>query len=308
MKVCVIGGAGFIGRRVVRLLAAQGHEVVCADINAAPQFDDLGNQVRMARVDITQFEDVVATMATHKPQAVINLSYMLGDYKPRPAMKVNILGMDNCFEAARLCDVGHVVFASSIAVNGGQRHYGDKRIEETDPTVAAKQYAVHKVFNEWQAKEYREKHGMCITAVRAGNVSGVDKILGSVDHVRCIIGPAVGEKVSFVYRDRMRCVIYADDMAEVFVRIALKTKPEHPVYNTGGETLSLGEIANMVRQHIPDADISFEKETGGKDEVGAAAYLYSHERLAKEFGIQYAPFEQRVPQMIELARRRVAQD
>lgn len=308
MKVCVIGGAGFIGRRVVRLLAAQGHEVVCADINTTPRFDDLGTQVRMARVDITQFEDVVGTLATHKPQAVINLSYMLGDYKPRPAMKVNILGMDNCFEAARLCDVGHVVFASSIAVNGGQRHYGDKRIDENDPTVAAKQYAVHKVFNEWQAKEYREKHGMCVTAVRAGNVSGVDKILGSVDHVRCIVGPALGEKVSFVYRDRMRCVIYADDMAEVFVRIALKAKPEYPVYNTGGETLSLGDIADLVHQHIPDADISFEKETGGRDEVGAAAYLYSHERLTREFGIQYAPFEQRVPQMIELARRRVTQD
>lgn len=308
MKVCVIGGAGFIGRRVVRLLAAQGYEVVCADINTTPAFDDLGTQVRMARLDVSQFEDVVSVMATHKPQAVINLSYMLGDYKPRPAMKVNILGMDNCFEAARLCDVGHVVFASSIAVNGGQRHYGDKRIEETDPTVAAKQYAVHKVFNEWQAKEYREKHGMCITAVRAGNVSGVDKILGSVDHVRCIVGPALGEKVSFVYRDRMRCVIYADDMADVFARIALKAKPEFPVYNTGGETLSLGEIADMVRKYIPAADISFEKETGGKDEVGAAAYLYNNDRLVKEFGVRYAPIEQRVPQMIELARRRAAQE
>ncbi len=303
MIVCVIGGAGFIGRSVVRLLAAQGHEVVCADINTTPVFQDLGKQVQMVRVDITQFEDVVAMMATHKPQAVINLSFMLGDYKPRPAMKVNILGMDNCFEAARLCDVGHVVFASSIAVNGGQRHYGDKRIEETDPTVAAKQYAVHKVFNEWQAKEYREKHGMTITAVRAGNVSGVDKVLGSVDHVRCIVGPAMGEKVSFVHRDRMRCVIYADDMAEVFARIALKARPEHVVYNTGGETLSLGEIADMVRKHIPDADISFEKETGGKDEVGAAAYLYNNDRLVREFGFQFKPFEERVAQMIDMVRR-----
>ena len=71
MKFCIIGGAGFIGRRVVRLLAAQGHEVVCADINTTPRFDDLGTQVRMARVDITQFEDVVGTLATHKPQAVM---------------------------------------------------------------------------------------------------------------------------------------------------------------------------------------------------------------------------------------------
>jgi len=301
-KVCVVGGAGFIGRRVIRLLAAQGHEVVCADIHTPAVFDDLGKQVRMARVDVTRFEDVVATLAAHKPQAVINLSYMLGDYPPRPAMKVNILGMDNCFEAARLCDVGHVVFASSIAVNGGQHHYGDRPIVETDPTVAAKQYAVHKVFNEWQAKEYREKHGMCITAVRAGNVSGVDKVLGSVDHVRCIVGPARGEKVSFAHRDRMRCVIYADDMADVFARIALKDRPDHPVYNTGGETLSLGDIADMVRDVIPSADISFDKETGGKDEKGAAAYLYNNDRLVNEFGFRFAPFRQRVSQMVDIVR------
>jgi nucleoside-diphosphate-sugar epimerase len=302
MSYCVIGGAGFIGRRVVRLLASQGHEVVCLDINATPAFDDLGTQVRMVRMDLTQFEDVVAALATYKPEAVINLSYMLGDYLPRPAMKLNILGMDNCFEAARLCDVERVVFASSIAVNGGQRHYGNRRIEETDPVAATKQYAVHKVFNEWQAKEYRDKHGMRITAVRAANVSGVDKVLGSVDHVRCIVKPALGESVSFAHRDRMRCVVYADDIAEVFARIAQAPRPEHAIYNSGGETLSLGQIADLVRAVIPDADIGFEKETGGENEPGAGAYLFSNDRLVSEFGIRYLPYAQRVAQMIESVR------
>jgi nucleoside-diphosphate-sugar epimerase len=306
MKVCVIGGAGFIGRRVVRLLAAQGHEVVCADIAAAPQLDDLGRQVHRVRLDLTQFEDVAGVMAAHRPEVVINLSYMLGDYPPRPAFRLNILGMDNCFEAARLWDVRHVVFASSIAVNGGQRHYGDRPVDETDPTVAAKQYAVHKVFNEWQAKEYREKHGLCITAVRAANVSGVDKLLGSVDHVRCIVQPALGRPVSFVYRDRMRCIVHADDIAEVFTRIALKDRPDHSVYNSGGETLSLGQLADMVRRFIPAADITFEHDTGGVDEKGASAYSYSNERLVQEFGIRYRPYEQRVTQMIEMVRARGA--
>ena len=45
------------------------------------------------------------------------------------------------------------------------------------------QYAMHKIFNEWQAQDYREKHGMEITAIRPANVTGPDKIVGSVDHV-----------------------------------------------------------------------------------------------------------------------------
>ncbi|WP_029000955.1 NAD-dependent epimerase/dehydratase family protein [Azohydromonas australica] len=299
MKVFVIGGAGFIGRRVVRLLAAEGHEVVSLDI-ATADFSDLGCQVQSQHLDLTSFEDVIAAMATHKPQAVINLSYMRENL-PRPAMKVNVLGMDNCFEAARLADVAHVVYSSSIAVNGSQAPYGKRPILETDPPCPAKQYSVHKVFNEWQAKEYREKHGMRITGLRAAHIAGTDKLIGSVDHVQCIVNSALERKSLFDYRDRMRCIVYADDIAEVFVRLALKPKPEHTLYNSGGETLSLGQLAGIVRKFLPEADIAFEHDTGG--EAVSGGYLFDNQRLMSEFGIQYPPYEQRVGQMIASLRR-----
>ena len=155
---------------------------------------------------------------------------------------------------------------------------------------------MHKVFNEWQAKEYREKHGMCITGVRAAHVAGIDKLIGSVDHVQCIVKPALGQKAVFDYRDRMRCLIHADDMAEVFARIALAAKPAHVLYNSGGETLSLGQLADIVRAIIPDADISFERETGGEEKSGA--YLFDNQRLVDEFGVRYPPYRQRVAEMI----------
>lgn len=304
MIIAVMGGAGFLGRRIIRLLAARGHQIVSFDIVDSSMFDDLGTQVRSVRGDLTRFKDVIAAFITHKPDVVINLSYTLGSHHPPyPAMQLNIVGMENCFEAARLCDVRHVIFASSIAVNGSQELYGDKPVTETDPVSPNKQYAVHKVFNEWQAHEYRTKHNMQITGIRPANVSGIDKLIGSVDHVSCIVKPAMGEKIRFAYRDRMRCVVYVDDVAEIFTRIALAEKPAHHIYNTGGESLSLGQIADMVKVRIPDADISFEHETGGLFEAGATAYRFSHDRLATEFGIQYRPFDQRVEEMIKLVRQ-----
>ena len=121
MAIFVIGGTGFIGTRVIRLLAARGEEIVCMDINpGAASFEDLGKQVRVLRGDVTQFDDVMTATVSAKPSRIINLSYFLGsEHAPHVAMKLNILGMDNCFEAARLADV-HACGVRQFA--GGERH------------------------------------------------------------------------------------------------------------------------------------------------------------------------------------------
>src|SRR5579883_1635136 len=130
MSVLIIGGTGFIGRRLVPLLVQRGEEVVCMDIN--PQtaaYSQYGKQVRVVRGDVSQFDDVMEALVSAKPSRVVNLAYFLGsDYPPRVAFKLNILGMDNCFEACRLAGVNRVAYASSLAVSGEQSFYGDRLV------------------------------------------------------------------------------------------------------------------------------------------------------------------------------------
>jgi nucleoside-diphosphate-sugar epimerase len=303
MSIFIIGGTGFIGRRLIPLLAQRGEEIVCMDINPqTANYGDFGKQVRVVRGDVTQFGDVVAQMAAAKPSRVVNLAYLLGnEHPPRFAFKLNILGMDNCFEAARILGVNRVVYASSLAVSGEQKFYGDRVVTEEDFRHGHVQYAMHKIFNEWQAQDYREKHGLEITAIRPANVTGNDKIVGSVDHVFCITNPARGKAVSFPYKDAMRCPIHVDDIAEVFARVVMTDKPKHWVYSTGGTSISLGDLAEMVRGFLPDAQISFDKETGGKELSGN--YLIDNSRLVEEFGVQYRPYRERVLQIINEVRR-----
>ena len=307
MAIFVIGGTGFIGIRVIPLLVAQGESVTCMDINpTAPALAALGDKVSVVRGDVTQFDDVISVMEASKADRVINLSYNLGqDLPPHRATKLNIVGMDNCFEAARILGIKHTVFASSLAVNGQQSHYGERLVTEDDYKHAVVQYGSHKAFNEFQAKDYIDKHGMTITAIRPANVTGPDKVRGSVDHVNVITRPARGEAISLPFADAMRCPIHVDDIAEVFVRVLMTNKPRHAVYSSGGQAISLAEIADIVRGYIPDARISFDKPTGGREASGN--WLIDNSRLVQEFGVQYRPYRERVLQIIKECRAEIGQ-
>jgi nucleoside-diphosphate-sugar epimerase len=303
MSIFIIGGTGFIGHRLVRLLVARGQTVTCMDVNpGAHSFADLGKKVTSVRGDVTQFDELMATMSAAKPERVVNLSYFLGsEHAPHVAMKLNILGMDNCFEAARLLGVKHTMYASSLAVNGKQANYGSRPVTEEDRVNGEYQYAKHKIVNEWQAQDYTEKFGMLITGIRPANVTGPDKVRGSVDHVNIVTEPARGNAITFPFRDAMRCPIHVDDIAEVFARVLFAEKPAHRIYNSGGVAISLGEIADIVRSYLPDAKIGFEKESGGKEASGN--YMIDNTRLVSEFGVQYRPYRDRVLQIINDIRR-----
>ena len=303
MPVFVIGGSGFIGYRLVRLLVARGETVTSMDTNLeAHSFADLGPRVSCVRGDIASYADVIAAMSAAKPDRVVNLAYLIGNnHPPHLAMRINILGTDNCFEAARRLGVKHTVYASSFALNGKQSNYGDRDVTEDDPVYGEYLYARHKIMNEWQALDYIEKFGMRITGIRAAYVTGPDKVRGTVDHVRCITEPARGKAVTLPFKDAMVCAIHVDDMADVFARVTMSDKPARRVYNSGGTPISLGEIADMVRSYLPDAKIGFAKEYGAKDLN--ATYRLDNSRLCAEFAIQYPPFRQRVLEIINATRQ-----
>ena len=123
MTVMIIGGTGFIGRRLVPLIAQRGEEIVCMDIN--PQTADysaLGKQVRVVRGDVSQFDDVMARITEAKPDRVVNLAYYIGsDLPPRVAFKLNVLGMDN--------DTGNDVMMGGEGDDILRGHEGDDNLD-----------------------------------------------------------------------------------------------------------------------------------------------------------------------------------
>ena len=302
MTILVVGGTGFIGPRVIRRLTERGENVVCMDLDpTAAGFAGMGERVKVIRGDVTQFEDVMRATVETEPQRLINLAYQLGggEGNPHHAIRLNILGMDNCFEAARLCGVKRIVYASSIAVSGEQKHFGERLINEDDPVYGTSQYAGCKIFNEFQAKQYIQAYGMSITGIRPANVTGPDKVRGSTDHVECITLPARGQPVRLPSKSLMRLPIHVEDIAEAFVRVLLADTTHYSIYNSGGTPISLGALADMVQGFIPEAEITFDDD-GGPEEQGN--YLVDNSRLLQEFELEYVPFRERVLEIINDVR------
>ena len=142
---------------------------------------------------------------------------------------------------------------------------------------------------------------IAISGVRPANITGLDKLRGSMNHVLCQVLPARGEPVHFPYRDTMTLPLHVDDIAEVFVRVTLATEPRYSIYNSGGESTSLGQLADIVREFLPDAAITVDEDEGGHEASGL--YLMDNSRLVEEFEIEYVPFRQRVMETINEVRR-----
>jgi nucleoside-diphosphate-sugar epimerase len=304
VAILIVGGTGFIGPRLARRLIERGQTVVIMDVNmgAASPYAEVPAQATVIRGDVTRFGDVMRAVMEVKPERLINLAYGLGagEGNPHQVMRLDVLGMDNCFEAARLAGVRRVVYASSIAVSGQQSHFGERLVTEDDATYGTSQYAVHKIFNEFQARKYIKNYKLSIIGVRPANVTGPDKVRGSTDHVQLMVDAARGKPVHLPLKGYMRLLIHVEDTAEIFARVLLADAPGHDIYNTGGIAVSLGELADLVREFLPDARITFEKE-GGREESGN--YLVDNSRLRKEFGIELPPLRDRVREILNDVRR-----
>ncbi|MEC7202747.1 MAG: NAD(P)-dependent oxidoreductase [Pseudomonadota bacterium] len=81
----------------------------------------------------------------------------------------NIVGMRNVFEAARLCGVKRVVWASSNHAVGFYRR--DETIDHTVYPKPDSRYGVSKVFGEAMGSLYADRYGQEVVNLRIGNVS-----------------------------------------------------------------------------------------------------------------------------------------
>jgi len=303
--ILVIGGAGFLGTRVVKKLAEAGEEVVCMDTslgNLGAWLKDMG--VGMVQGNVVFIEEILDAIETFRVDRIINLAYIMGaesDVNLQLAIRVNVLGMNNTFEAARLMKLKRVLYASSIAYHGPQRYFGDRAVNEEDlGYLPVQTYSATKRLNEYMASKYTELYHIPMVGLRLSIVYGHGRQRGLTvwsSHFASL--PAVGKPVKIPYVQTQRVnLIYVYDAAELFVRLIKVPRLNHLVYLSGGHTVTLGDLAEIVKGFIPEALIGFAPQ---RKEL-PLIHLIDSSRIESEFGARQTDLKEGILHHINEAR------
>jgi UDP-glucose 4-epimerase len=314
-KFLVTGGLGFIGQSVIRNLLERGVPSVAADRSADPEAlaslrtvaGRTGATFDSVLMDVSDFRDVMAVFHTHPDIThTIHLAYVMGplvDENTSLSTRVNILGMTHMFEAAVHHKLRRLLFTSSETVAGpSQQAYGDRPVAEDDfcdPASHAFTYAVMKLLNEHMGRRYVERYQANIACTRPPVVFGHGRKRSAVMWAEHFASkPAIGEPVTLPFSAQTRDTwIYKDDCAEQLVRLALKPRLTHFVYNNGGHCVTAVQIATIVRKWLPEAQITFTD--------GAGTPLIDHQdgtRLIREIDFVPRALEEGVRAHINEAR------
>ena len=303
MSIMVTGGTGFIGNRIIRKLLDRGEEVVCFDL--APPRNNLepyADRINFYRGDISQIPHLLEAINTFKVHKLIHMAALLPpDTEDRPhfGMSVNIQGTNNVFEAARWTNIQRVVYASSIAVYGVQETFGNRPINENDLSDPVNVYGMTKAANDFAAGRYRERYDMDIRGVRICTVFGHGRVTGMTGMIGGLMMslPAIGRPVTMQFDpNEASPMIHAEDAAEIFVQVSMGNNLQHPIYISGGHLATIQDIANIVKEYVPEAQIT----TG--DRPVPHVYLVDNSRMLSDIGYEMAPLRVRVLEHMNDAR------
>jgi len=269
MNVLVTGGAGFLGSYIMAALQRQRHEAFAYDI-APPGADtlavshDIAGRFRSGQInDIARLFDVCRS---EKIEAIIHSAGMVGLepslQQPIATYQINIMGLVNVCEVARQLEMRRVVFVSS---NAAYHKGSGPTLVETDPAFSVRDanpaghYGTSKMAGEAIGLAYASFQNVDFLAIRITAIYGFG--MRSPMYIKPMVENSVlGRPTRFATGGRMkRDYTHVLDCSDGIVA-ALQAPPwkadEQRVINVaGGSARTAAEVANIIRDTIPGADI-----------------------------------------------------
>lgn len=265
-KVCVTGGAGFIGSRVVRGLLERDIDVVVIDNLSVGNKENVPAPAVLLEADILDaaIADEVASCdaVVHMAARVAirsSFEFVVED------TSANVVGTANLLRAATAerSQVKKFLLASSMAV------YADSPapnpINEEYAVLPVSPYGVSKLAAEMLVRQMCAERGIDSATLRLFNTYGTGQTLSPYVGVVTIFANAMREgKAPTIFGDgeQRRDFVHVEDVAQGFLKALTHT--------TGGETFNIGSgtalTVNEVYRAIADA-LAFDQPPAYADAV-----------------------------------------
>jgi UDP-glucose 4-epimerase len=246
-RVLVTGGSGFIGRRVVRALLAEGRDVTVADLRAFPD-SAVRSAIRMVQGDLCD-PGIAASAVTEDTGTIIHLAAVtsvlrsIGDPVATHLLNVDVTA--RLLELARENSVESFILAATNAATG---NVGSATITERTALRPLTPYGATKAAGEMLVSAYSSCYGIKGAALRFSNV----------------YGPGMAEKDSFIPRlmraardsegvqvrgngTMLRDVVHVDDIVQGIL-VAWHSGHVGPLILAGGKSVTVNEMVQAARR------------------------------------------------------------
>lgn len=172
MKICVTGGAGYIGSHTCKLLAHSGHEVYVYD-NLSTGHRDAVKWGEFFHGDIRDTQNLRAFLKKIRPDGIIHFAAhaYVGESVQNPGkyFSNNVGGSLSILEAMRDENVPAIVVSGTCAVYGQPESVP---IREDCPPAPLSPYGASKLFMERMLSDFERAHGLSWMSLRYFNAAG----------------------------------------------------------------------------------------------------------------------------------------
>ena len=266
-KILIIGASGQLGTELVEALRSiyGNSSVVASDIRKSdnPVFET-GPFETLDILDLAKWKDI---LQRHQPTQVYHLAALLSataEQNPEFAWKLNMQGLFHVLDAAREegSSIGRVYWPSSIAAFGPNTpRFDTPQYGPMDPTTV---YGISKYAGELYIQYYFQRYGVDTRSLRYPGLIGhkSDPGGGTTDYAVGIYHDALKGDVHdcFLKEGTILPMLYMPDAVKATLDV-MHADPEkikmRMSYNLAGMSFAPEEIAESIKEHIPDFQIAY---------------------------------------------------